>query len=557
VAPVVVESQPAPPPAEQPVEAQSVPVSRTASSLRVTKQCPRCEAQYVERMVYCPRDGQRLERIPEIGEVSFSHAPAPSDNLTLLSEPDPLLGRTIADHYKLVLKIGQGGMGVVYKAEHVRITRPSAIKILNPEYAGNPEFVARFGREAELASRINHPNAVGIYDVGEEEDGLVYIAMEYVDGELLSKIIKREGPLPLERAVNIARQVAEALDAAHELDIVHRDLKPDNIMICKRRGKSDWVKVVDFGIAKRANHGVGYQNLTRRGLVLGTPEYMAPEQLLREPLDTRSDIYSLGLVVYRMLTGKLPFDGPTPQSRMIKKLTEPPLSLRSVRPQLRISPQVEAVIMKALAMDRKNRYQTSLEFAAALERAAESNAVYTVLAGDGETAWLFDEAETEASETPFQIQSLGERESTSDRREAQTILPPENPPDLAPSESMRPNAPDAMQEGGRPPEPQQAKAPESPQPAFAPAAQPPPAPQPAFEQPKVPYPPAPKPPPPPTYDQNLHPPMAAYQEGPYYRPPDQKQINWKLIVTIIILLVSALGLLLIAAFWMSGANLTF
>ncbi|HET9530285.1 MAG TPA: serine/threonine-protein kinase, partial [Blastocatellia bacterium] len=407
VAAVVVHAPPPPPPPTPVVEPQKMPTPRTASSLRVNKECPRCGSQYVERMVFCPRDGQRLDHIPEPEEVSFFAPSAQSADTSGSADADPLIGRTIADHYKLVAKIGQGGMGAVYKAEHVRITRPSAIKILNPEYSGNPEFVARFGREAELASRINHPNAVGIYDVGEEEDGLVYIAMEYVDGELLSKILKREGPLSLDRVVNITRQVAEALDAAHELDIVHRDLKPDNIMICQRRGKRDWVKVVDFGIAKRAHHGVGYQNLTRKGLILGTPEYMAPEQLLREPLDIRSDIYSLGLVVYRMLTGKLPFDGPTPQSRMIKKLTEPPIGLKSARPSLRISPQVEAVIMKALATDRKTRFPTSIEFAAALENAAQSNAVYAVLAGEEDGSWDLDEAETEASEAPTPVLSPG------------------------------------------------------------------------------------------------------------------------------------------------------
>ena len=258
-----------------------------------------------------------------------------------------LTGRTLGG-FRILRKLGSGGMAVVYKAEHIRISRPSAIKILNPDLTGTPELVERFGREAEMASRINHPNAAGIYDVGEEEDGLVYITMEFVDGEPLSRIIKREGPLPLDRVVNIIRQVADALDAAHQLHIVHRDMKPDNIMVCRREGKPDWVKVVDFGIAQQARHGIGYKALTQRGVILGTPEYMSPEQLLRKPLDPRSDIYSLGLVVFKSLTGKAAFEGLTPQARMIKKLSEPPMHLSDAKPDLKVSPQVEEVLRKAL-----------------------------------------------------------------------------------------------------------------------------------------------------------------------------------------------------------------
>jgi serine/threonine-protein kinase len=571
-APVIVNTAP-PAPLQPPVEPQKMPTPKTASSLRVNKQCAHCGSQYVERMVFCPRDGKRLERIPEPGEAGFFPAYAQSSENALSTEPDPLLGRTIADHYKLVAKIGQGGMGVVYKAEHVRITRPSAIKILNPEYAGNPEFVARFGREAELASRINHPNAVGIYDVGEEEDGLVYIAMEYVDGELLSKIIKREGPLTLDRVVKITRQVADALDAAHELDIVHRDLKPDNIMICQRRGKNDWVKVVDFGIAKRAHHGVGYQNLTRRGLVLGTPEYMAPEQLLREPLDIRSDIYSLGLVAYRMLTGKLPFEGPTPQSRMIKKLTDPPLSLKSVRPQLRVSPQVEAVIMKALATDRRNRYPTSVEFAAALERAAESNAVYAVLAGDEGTSWDIDEAETQASESASMYTSPvpPAGDDAANRYQSQMAYPQQfsgnPPPGTYPavktpdsiessegrfSDNKRPKTTGTTPAAESRPDARQPKIPETPNPAIMPAAEERSLPPRPVYDPERSYPSAP-----PAYSPDNR---AAYENHPgipYLQPPTKGGTDWRLYVVVIFLVFVAIVVLLAIAMWVSGSGPSF
>jgi serine/threonine-protein kinase len=484
----------------------------------------------------------------------------------------------IADHYKLVAKIGQGGMGVVYKAEHVRITRPSAIKILNPEFSGNPEFVARFGREAELASRINHPNAVGIYDVGEDADGLVYIAMEFVDGELLSKILKREGPLPLDRAVTITRQVAEALDAAHELDIVHRDMKPDNIMICKRKGKCDWVKVVDFGIAKRAHHGVGYQNLTRRGLVLGTPEYMAPEQLLREPIDIRSDIYSLGLVVYKMLSGKLPFEGPTPQSRMIKKLTEPPINLKTVRPQLRVSPQVEAVIMKALATDRKNRFSTSIEFATALERAAESNAVYTVLAGDDEKSWDTDEADTQASEAPVNMPSPEPLSIDNAIKHVQSPIsyqiqstsyqspPVQQPggrvPDLYEAKEGNRDKPAMQAAPSAPPvrEPQAQLRPppvtEAAHPRFDAPTEPQRVPPPVFDQRRGAYPPAPQQIPPPAYDQHFPAVVETRTQKNLFDSFDLRNINWKVYAAVILLVAIVMVLLFVLALWLSGSPLS-
>jgi serine/threonine-protein kinase len=529
-------------------------------------------------MVFCPRDGQRLEHISQPGAIQFFMKSAPSGDIAVSTDSDPLIGRTIADHYKLVAKIGQGGMGVVYKAEHVRITRPSAIKILNPEFSGNPEFVARFGREAELASRINHPNAVGIYDVGEDADGLVYIAMEFVDGELLSKILKREGPLPLDRVVTITRQVADALDAAHELDIVHRDMKPDNIMICKRKGKCDWVKVVDFGIAKRAHHGVGYQNLTKRGLVLGTPEYMAPEQLLREPLDIRSDIYSLGLVVYKMLSGKLPFEGPTPQSRMIKKLTEPPINLKIVRPQLRVSPQVEAVIMKALATDRKNRYSSSIEFATALERAAESNAVYTVLAGDDEKSWGdSDEADTQASEGPMNLPSANALYIEDEVKNAQspisyqvqTISPPPQPAqqkgDRVPvtydanegslGNTARPASPATPPSPEPQPQFRQLAVTERAHPRFEAPTEPQRVHPPVYEQRRDLYPQSPQPVAPPGYDQRFHAVVETRTEKSFFDPLVLKSINWKVYAAVILLVVIVIVMLLVMAMWLSGSGL--
>jgi|GEM_PF-308744 len=334
------------------------------------KRCPQCGDEYDDKARFCRRDGQRLDT-PE------SNSATPATKLSPEADKsDPMIGRVLAGRYRLLEKLGQGGMGAVYKGQHVKMNRLTAIKILTTELASNPEFVARFEREAEMASHINHPNAVAIYDFGEAEDGLVYLAMEFLDGQPLSAIIKREGPLPLERVVYITRQAAEALDAAHQLEIIHRDFKPDNVMICRKSGRPDWVEVVDFGIAKQTRVDPGKESLTQTGFVLGTPQYMSPEQVSGEPLDRRSDLYSLALVTYEMLTGALPFEGSNPQSQMVKRLVEPPLPLRRVRPQLALPPTVEPVIMKALARYPKDRYSSTVEFATELEAAARAGTSY-------------------------------------------------------------------------------------------------------------------------------------------------------------------------------------
>jgi eukaryotic-like serine/threonine-protein kinase len=323
------------------------------------KRCPECKEEYKETTRFCPRDGFNLDTV----------SAEPSAPLST----DPMLGRTLAGRYLLLEKLGQGGMGAVYKGQHVKMNRLTAIKVLTTDLANNPQFVARFEREAELASHIDHPNAVGIYDFGEAEDGLVYIAMEFIEGKALSKVIEEEGALALHRVVRITRQAAEALEAAHNLGIIHRDFKPDNIMVCQKSGRPDWVEVVDFGIAKRAAEDPTKQSLTQVGYVLGTPQYMSPEQVAGEPLDQRSDLYSLALVSYEMISGLLPFTGNTPQTVMVSRLLQPPLSLRQVKPNLGVSPAVEAVIMRALARNPGDRYSSTVEFATELERAVQGN----------------------------------------------------------------------------------------------------------------------------------------------------------------------------------------
>ena len=307
------------------------------------KVCPVCSTEYPDDVKFCPNDGQTLR----------SAAPA-----------NDLVGQVVADRYHVVKKLGEGGMGQVYLAEHVKMGRRSAIKVMNPSMVHDPDAVARFNREASNASRITHPNVCAIYDFGETPDGLIYLAMEFIEGEPLTDLLERSGALPLPQAVNIFVQTAEALQAAHDLGIVHRDLKPDNIMLTRRKGGADVVKVVDFGIAKAVSGDQAGQKVTKTGLVVGTPEFMSPEQLSGDAVDGRSDLYSLALVFYRMLTGKLPFEATTVQETMIKRLTDEPAKLAEVRPDLSFPAGLQPVLDTALARTPAERYQTVAKFAA-------------------------------------------------------------------------------------------------------------------------------------------------------------------------------------------------
>jgi len=309
------------------------------------KICPVCSTEYPDDVKFCPNDGQTLR------------AAAPATNL---------VGQVVADRYHVVKKLGEGGMGQVYLAEHVKMGRRSAIKVMNPSMVHDPDAVARFNREASNASRITHPNVCAIYDFGETPDGLIYLAMEFIEGEPLTDLLERDGALPVPRAVSIFLQVADALQAAHDLDIVHRDLKPDNVMLTRRKGagRGDVVKVVDFGIAKAVGGDQSGQKVTKTGLVVGTPEFMSPEQLSGDTLDGRSDLYSLALVFYRMLSGKLPFEATTVQETMIKRLTDDPAKLAESRPDLSFPPGLQAVLDTALARTPTDRYQTVAKFAA-------------------------------------------------------------------------------------------------------------------------------------------------------------------------------------------------
>jgi protein kinase-like protein len=316
--------------------------------------CLQCGTQYGVEQRNCPTDGSALQ---------------------LKTSDDPLLGKVIADRYHIMELLGVGGMGRVYLAEHVALGRKSAVKVIHPTLSNSAEAISRFNREAANASRINHPNIAQIYDFG-ESDGVLYLAMEYIEGEALATVIERLGPMSTQRAAGIVTQVADALSAAHMLGIVHRDLKPENIMIGRKHDGADWVKVVDFGIAKtmESEQGGGSQNLTTVGVSLGTPEYMSPEQFAGEKLDHRTDIYSLALVLFNMLTGQLPYPKVTSKETLVKRLTTQPAPLATVRPDTPWPPGLQTALDRALAPDATERYSRATDFAADVQRASERNA---------------------------------------------------------------------------------------------------------------------------------------------------------------------------------------
>jgi eukaryotic-like serine/threonine-protein kinase len=278
-----------------------------------------------------------------------------------------LIGATIGN-YKVVAKLGEGGMGAVYLAEHPLIGKKVALKVLHEEYAANQEVVSRFFNEAKAVNDIGHPNIVDIIDYGvvqtQTGPGFVYFIMEYLHGAALADVIRRESPLPPERALHIAAQIADCLAASHAKGIIHRDLKPDNVFLIPRPRETDFVKVLDFGIAKLTGND-GKSSRTRTGIVMGTPAYMSPEQCEgRGNIDHRTDIYALGILLYEMITGKVPFSGDGYGEVLVQHLTkipERPSTIRGVIP-----PHVEAVVMKALEKKPADRFQSMEQFLGAL-----------------------------------------------------------------------------------------------------------------------------------------------------------------------------------------------
>jgi serine/threonine-protein kinase len=313
----------------------------------VTKRCPRCRKTYEQGGQFCPDDGGALTAGPLL---------------------DPVIAGALASDYRILDFLGSGGMGSVFLAEQIRVgNRKIALKVLHRKFSEDDEFIGRFENEAASTGRINHPNVITIYESKQAADGTLYIAMELVEGESLTEHLRKRRRLPLAEVVEIIGQCCKALQAAHRLGIIHRDIKPDNIMLTKDSDGGLLVKILDFGIAKLKDSG-GH---TVTGSVLGTPAYMSYEQasgLSSDKLDGRSDLYSLSIVAYTMLTGQPPFAADTPVGYITQHLSETPVPLRTLRAELPAA--VDAAVMKALEKDREKRYQTATEFGAALRQAA-------------------------------------------------------------------------------------------------------------------------------------------------------------------------------------------
>lgn len=321
--------------------------------------CPNCGIQSRSGIRFCPACGAAM---PSTEPLASDSSGAGADNLPRDTGPgsgqdknaDDLTGHTLDNKYRIVEKIGSGGMGSIYKATRLHIGDSVAVKVLHPESVGDKQAIERFRREARAAARLKHVNAVGIYDFAVSGNNLVYIVMELVEGKSLARIIKEQGPLPPSFAAEIISRVCSALDEAHRQNIVHRDLKPDNILV-NATNDNLTVKVLDFGIAKFCDLSAEASTLTQKGMLVGTPQYMSPEQCMGEEIDGRADIYSLGVVLYEMLTGMVPFNSPTPTAVIVQHVTQPPLPLRQINSD--IPAGVEQAVMHALQKRKEDRPQ--------------------------------------------------------------------------------------------------------------------------------------------------------------------------------------------------------
>jgi serine/threonine-protein kinase len=311
--------------------------------------CPQCAFDCDQTHRFCPACG-----FP-IGQIARD-----SD--------DPLIGRTLPGGYVILELVGIGGMGRVYRAEQTNLGRTVAVKIVHPHLVGEESAVARFITEARAASRLNHPNSVGVIDFGKTSDGQLYLVMEFLRGRDLARVAYEEGPLPFRRIIEVLRQTLAALDEAHHLGIIHRDLKPENIILEPLRLGGDFVKVVDFGLAKMRPEAQ-MPSITSPGIVCGTPEYMSPEQGRGDPLDARSDVYALGIVLYQLLTGRLPFEADSPTQVVLMHLSKPPQDPRQVAPERQIPEPIVKVTLRALAKDPRERYASAEVFSKALGEA--------------------------------------------------------------------------------------------------------------------------------------------------------------------------------------------
>ncbi len=311
--------------------------------------CPKCNKPFKGRPPFCPACG-----------ASLTHNIQPVN-------ADPLIGRIINKVYRIDTLVGEGAMGRVYQAEDIGLRKKVALKVLRANLVNDEIVVRRFEREGQAASRLNHPNSISIYGCGQEDDGLLWIAMEFIQGRDLGTIIAEESPIPPARIIHIFKQICEALDDAHSAQVIHRDLKPANVVCFDYRHTKDYVKVLDFGIAKIIDPSADYQPLTREGIVCGTPAYMSPEQIQGFELDNRTDLFSLGIILYQTMTGKLPFYAESPVEVATKIVIEKPKWPHELRPEWSYPPELEAIAMKLLEKKRENRFETAFKVKEALD----------------------------------------------------------------------------------------------------------------------------------------------------------------------------------------------
>src|SRR5689334_2395249 len=283
--------------------------------------------------------------------------------------PDPLIGRTINERYRIVGTIARGGMGKVYRAEQQPLGRLVALKVLNPNYTGenDPEFHRRFFLEASIASKLTHPNTVTIFDYGKTDDDIYYIAMELLEGRTLHRALREEGPFHPDRAMHIARQICRSLREAHGLGVIHRDLKPANVYLVQHGDESDFVKVLDFGLVKNLDEKGG-EELTQTGLFMGSPKYMSPEQIRGERVDGRVDVYALGVMMFEMLTGKVPFDRANSVNILMAHIQEDIPAMKVFNPEVHVPAQLESVVRRCMAKEPTARYASMDEVLAALKQ---------------------------------------------------------------------------------------------------------------------------------------------------------------------------------------------
>ncbi len=311
--------------------------------------CPTCNTKYDESKSFCPRDGTKLEDDSE--------------------EVPSRVGQVLADRYRIKKLLGAGGMGEVYIAEHVYINKKVALKLLRPEITSNEEAVKRFQNEAKATSEIGHENIILIDDFGKLGDGSVYFTMELLEGEDLSHVMLRE-VIPAPRALGIIIQICRGLSAAHSNGVIHRDMKPENVFLTKDKNGQEVAKILDFGIAKV--NDAGNDNLTKTGAVFGTPHYMSPEQAMGKHLDHRADIYSVGVIMYEIFTGTVPFKAESFIGILTKHVTEAAVPPRQAAPDRGINPDIEAVILKAMDKEPDNRYGSMDEMLEDLARVQTS-----------------------------------------------------------------------------------------------------------------------------------------------------------------------------------------